>query len=148
MKVHLSLLVLLAVLAMTVGVYFDAYGSQPPRARNKQTGALRVSTASAGLPGSIRSAGSLLSQPVYDAQIKTYGRVSGLGEMSCPCFHVTSGGERLEVWHNLTGQEPVDDVPAIQNGDWVTVTGQLKPGALGLGGRTFWASHIERLPEH
>jgi hypothetical protein len=64
--------------------------------------------------------------------------------MSCPCFIVTSGGERLEVWYNLTAQEPVADVPAIQNGDWVNVTGQLKPGVLGLGGRTFWASHVAR----
>jgi hypothetical protein len=47
----------------------------------------------------------------------------------------------------LTTQEPAAEVPAIQNGDWVTVTGQVKPGVLGLGGKTFWASHIERLPE-
>ena len=48
------------------------------------------------------------------------------------------------MWYNLTAQEPAN-VPAIQNGDWVIVTGQLKPGVLGLGGRTFWASHIEGL---
>ena len=88
----------------------------------------------------------MLLQPVFDTQVKTYGRVSGLGEMSCPCFSVTSGGERLEAWYNSTTQEPAK-VPAIQNGDWVIVTGQLKPGVLGLGSRTFWASHIERLPE-
>jgi hypothetical protein len=76
-----------------------------------------------------------------------YGRVSGLGEMPCPCFIVTSGGERLEVWYNLTAQEPAK-VPAIQDGDWIVVTGQLKPGVLGLSSRTFWASHIERLAEH
>jgi hypothetical protein len=67
--------------------------------------------------------------------------------MSCPCFIVTSGGERLEAWYNLTAQEPAR-VPPIQDGDWIVVTGQLKPGVLGLGGRTFWASHIERLAEH
>jgi hypothetical protein len=89
----------------------------------------------------------LLLHPVYDTQVNTYGQVSGLGEMSCPCFVVTSGGERLEVWYNLTTQEPPAEVPAIQNGDWVTIAGQLKPGVLGLGGKTFWASHIERLPE-
>jgi hypothetical protein len=147
MKVRPSLLVVLAVLAMAVGVYIGAPGSQAMSAQNSQAVAPRVSAASAGLPGSIRSAGSLLSHPVYDTQVKTYGRVSGLAEMSCPCFVVTSGGERLEVWFNLTAQEPVAEVPAIQNGDWVTVAGQLKPGVLGLGGRTFWASHIERLPE-
>jgi hypothetical protein len=131
---------------MAVGVYFDANGSQFPGAGNSQAVAPRVSAASTGLSGSIRSDGSLLSHPVYDTQVKTHGRVSGLGEMSCPCFIVTSGGERLEVWHNLTAQEPVAEVPAIQNGDWVTIAGQLKPGVLGLGGRTFWASHIERQP--
>ena len=88
-----------------------------------------------------------MSHPDYDTQVRAYGRVSGLGEMSCPCFIVTSGGERLEVWYNLTAQEPVANVPAIQNGDWVAVVGQLKPGVLGLGSRTLWASHIERLEE-
>jgi hypothetical protein len=38
-------------------------------------------------------------------------------------------------------------VPAIQNGAWVAVTGQVKPGILGTRSRTFWASHIEWLPE-
>jgi len=146
MKVRSSLLVVLAVLAIAVGVYIGAPASQAVSAQNSQAVAPRVSAASAGLPGGIRSAGSLLLQPVFDTQVKTYGRVSGLGEMSCPCFSVASGGERLEVWYNLTAQGPAQ-VPAIQNGDWVVVTGQLKPGVLGLGGRTFWASYIERLPE-
>jgi hypothetical protein len=146
MKVHLSLLVPLAVVAIAVGVYIDAPASQPPRAKNSQAVEPRVSAASAGQSGGVRNVGSLLLQPVYDTQVNTFGRVSGLGEMSCPCFIVASGGERLEVWYNLTAQEPVADVPAIQNGDWVNVTGQLKPGVLGLGGRTFWASHIQRLP--
>ena len=40
-------------------------------------------------------------------------------------------------------------VPAIQNGDWVTVTGRLKPGVLGLGGRTLWPATLNdcRCPE-
>jgi len=147
MKVYLSSLVLLAVLAIAVGVYIGAPGSQAVSAQNSQAVAPRVSAASAGQSGGIRNVGSLLLHPVYDTQVKTYGQVTGLGEMSCPCFSVTSGGERLEVWYNLTTQEPAAEVPAIQNGDWVNVTGQLKPGVLGLGGRTFWASHIERLSE-
>jgi hypothetical protein len=44
-------------------------------------------------------------------------------------------------------QEPVAEVPAIQNGVCGTVAVQLKPGVLGLGSRTFWASHIVPLPE-
>ena len=147
MKVHTSLLALLAVLAIAIGVYIGAPGSQSVSAQNSQAVALRVTAASAGQSGGIRNVGSLLLHPVYDTQVNTYGRVSGLGEMSCPCFVVTSGGERLEVWYNLTAQEPLAEVPAIQNGDWVTVAGQLKPGVLGLGSKTFWASHIERLPE-
>ena len=147
MKVRPSLLVLVAILATAVSVYIAAPGSQAVSAKNSQAVAPRVSAASAGQSGAIRKVGSLLLHPVYDTQVKTYGRVTGLGEMSCPCFIVSSGGERLEVWYNLTTQEPAADVPAIQNGDWVTITGQLKPGALGLGSRTFWASHIERLSE-
>ena len=147
MRVHLSILVMLAVLAASAGAYVDAHGSQHPRAEASQAVAPRVSPASAGLADDIRSVGSLLSHPEYDTQVRTYGRVIGLGEMSCPCFIVTSGGERLEVWYNLIAQGPAK-VPAIQDGDWIVVTGQLKPGVLGLGGRTLWASHIERLAEH
>ena len=147
MKVRPSLLVLVAILATAVGVYIGAPVSQAVSAQNSQAVAPRVSAASAGQSGGIRNVGRLLLHPVYDTQVKTYGRVTGLGEMSCPCFIVTSGGERLEVWYNLTPLEPAVEVPAIQNGDWVTITGQLKPGALGLGSRTFWASHIERLSE-
>jgi hypothetical protein len=147
MRVHLSILVLLAVLAMAAGAYIDTHGSQHPRTEVSQAVAPRVSPASTGLAGDIRSVRSLLSYPEYDTQVRTYGQVSSLGEMSCPCFMVTSGGNRLEVWYNLTAQEPAK-VPPIQDGDWVVVTGQLKPGVLGLGGRTFWASHIERLAEH
>jgi len=137
----------LAVLALAVSIYIGAPGSQAVSAQNSQAVAPRVSAASVRLSGGVQSAGSLLLQPVFDTQVKTYGRVSGLGEMSCPCFSVTSGGERLEVWYNLTTQEPAAKVPAIQNGDWIIVTGQLKPGVLGFGGKTFWASHIERLSE-
>ena len=147
MKVRSSLLVVLAVLALAVSIYTGAPGSQAVSAQNSQAVAPQVSAASVRLSGGIQSAGSLLSHPEYDTQVKTYGRVSGLGEMSCPCFNVTSGGERLEVWYNLTAQEPAAKVPAIQNDDWVMVTGQLKPGVLGLGGKTFWASQIERLSE-
>jgi len=146
MKVRSSLLVVLAVLALAVSIYTGAPGSQAVSAQNSQAVAPQVSAASVRLSGGVQSAGSLLSHPEYDTQVKTYGRVSGLGEMSCPCFNVTSGGERLEVWYNLTAQEPAK-VPAIQNDDWVIVTGQLKPGVLGLGGKTLWASHIERLSE-
>jgi hypothetical protein len=147
MKVHGSLLVPLVVLAIAVGVYIDVPGWQALGAQNSQAIAPEVSTVSPGLPDGIPSAGSLLLHAVYDTQVKTYGRVSGLGEMSCPCFSVTSDGERLEVWYDLTAQEPAAELPAIQNGDWVVVTGQLKPGMLGLGSRTFWANHIERLLE-
>jgi len=146
MKARPSLWGVLALLLIAVGVYTGAPGSQVVIAQISQAVEPRASSASAGLSSDIQSAGSLLLQPVFNTQVKTYGRVSGLGEMSCPCFSVTSGGERLEVWYNLTAQEPAK-VPAIQNGDWVIVTGQLKPGVLGLGGRTFWASHIERLSE-
>ena len=146
MRVHLSLLVLLALLAMAVGVYVVAPGSQAVSAQHRQAVTPRGSAASVGLSGGIQSARNLLLQTVFETQVKTYGRVSGLAEMSCPCFIVISGGERLEVWYNLTAQEPAK-LPSIQNGDWVVITGQLKPGVLGLGSRAFWASHIERLQE-
>ncbi|MFP3945971.1 MAG: hypothetical protein ACLFVI_03630 [Archaeoglobaceae archaeon] len=47
----------------------------------------------------------LLTEPVYEEQVKVYGEVSLLGELFCPCFELTSGGETLQVWYDHMVEE-------------------------------------------
>ena len=95
------------------------------------------------------SVAELLHNPVYDIEVTIHGKVSLLGEVRCPCFELTSGGETVFVWYDLMleddgVQRPSVSVEGIQNGDWVIVAGELKPSEGQLPSRTFWASNIER----
>ncbi|MGD8455087.1 MAG: hypothetical protein PVF83_01795 [Anaerolineales bacterium] len=90
----------------------------------------------------------LLKDPVYDIEVRLAGQVSLLGELLCPCFRVSAGGDELEVWYDLMVEDdgaelsPVS-VEGIENGDWVVVTGKLKPGGVYHARNNFWASEIE-----
>ena len=37
----------------------------------------------------------LIRNPVVNAEVTIYGQVSLFGEIKCPCFELTSGGESL-----------------------------------------------------
>ncbi|MBA7640063.1 hypothetical protein ES703_47726 [subsurface metagenome] len=95
------------------------------------------------------SVSELLENPVYDREVKIYGNVSLLGEVFCPCLELTSGGEKVSVWYDLMAeddgtQRPSVSVEGIENGDWVIVTGELRPSDGPLPTTTFWASNIEK----
>ena len=82
------------------------------------------------LEGSLTVA-ELLDDPVYDTEVKIYGDVSGLGELACLCFFLTSGGESIQVWYDTMVENdgsvrPAVNVQGIQNGDKVIVVGELK----------------------
>jgi hypothetical protein len=99
-------------------------------------------------PTGTLTAAELLGDPIYDTEVKVYGQVSDLGELLCPCFSLTSGDDRIEVWYGLMveadGSEwPAVSVEGIKNGDWVVVTGELRASEGTLPSRTFWASQIE-----
>jgi hypothetical protein len=101
-------------------------------------------------PTGALSVSELLESPVYDAEVTIYGQVSALGELFCPCFALTSGGESVDVWYDLMSEGPGTEWPAvnvegIDNGDQVVVVGQLRPSDGLLASRTFWASRIEKL---
>lgn len=97
----------------------------------------------------VLSVAELLDNPVYGTEVTLYGIVSLLGEVLCPCFELTSGGETLTVWYNSmieddgTGRPPVS-VDGIDNGDQVTITGELRPTGGQLPTATFWASNINK----
>lgn len=101
------------------------------------------------IPTGTPSVSQLLEDPVYDTELTTYGKVSLLGELFCPCFELTSGGKSVEVWYDLVtegeGKEwPAVSVEGIENGDWVMVTGQLRPTTGTEPSRTFWAKGIQK----
>ena len=101
-------------------------------------------------PEGTLSVSELLENPVYDTEVKIYGQVRLLGELHCPCFELTSGGRRVEVWYDLMVEDdgtewPSVSVEGIENGDWVIVTGELKSNTGTAPGTTFFASNIERL---
>lgn len=93
----------------------------------------------------------LLDNPVYDVEVRVAGQISGLGEFFCPCFLLSAGGSELEVWHGLMVEDDGTELPAVnvevfENGDWVVVTGKLKPGGNNYSLNDFWASEIELIP--
>ena len=91
----------------------------------------------------------LLEDPVYDVRVQVEGEVALLGELLCPCFELTFGGETIQVWYGLMvendGTERPDvSVEGIKNGDTVTVTGELKgEGGTHYSAGDFWADEIE-----
>jgi hypothetical protein len=103
-------------------------------------------------PEGALSVSELSDNPVYDTQVMIYGEVALLGELFCPCFELTSGGATLQIWYDLMVEDsgieraPVS-VEGIENGDWVIVTGELRPSDGQLPSTTFWASNIEKTIE-
>ena len=101
-------------------------------------------------PEGTLSVSELLEKPVYDTEVKIYGKVSLLGELLCPCFELTSDGKKVEVWYDLMveddgTQRPPVSVEGIENGDWVIVTGELKTEGIHRSLNDFWASNIEKI---
>jgi len=100
-------------------------------------------------PQGVMSAADLVESPVYGQEVKIYGQVSLLGELFCPCFELTFGGKSIQVWYDLMvgdgeKQRPAVSMEGINNGDWVTVTGELQSIGNPPSPGNFWASSIER----
>ena len=99
-------------------------------------------------PEGTMTVAELLDDPVYDTEVKVFGTVSLLGELLCPCFHLTSGEATVSVWYDLMAEndgtmKPPVDVTGINNGDKVIVTGELKgEGGIHYSKGDFWASAI------
>jgi hypothetical protein len=96
------------------------------------------------------SVSELLEDPIYDTELRVYGKVSLLGELFCPCFQLTSKGQKVMVWYDLmieddgTEHSPVN-VDGINNGDMVIVTGKLKSEGSHRSLNDFWANRIEKI---
>ena len=106
---------------------------------------------SAGLPGDIMTVGELAADPVYETPVTLIGRVSLLGQLNCPCFNLTSGGESVEVWYDLMVEDDKTELPpvsveGIENGDIVLVEGTLKNSGTYHHKGVFWAQNISKYP--
>ena len=102
-------------------------------------------------PEGALSVAAMLENPIYDTQIRVYGKVSVLGELFCTCFILQSDGESLHIWYDTMVEDsgtlrPPINVQDINNGDWVIVIGELKSGGDHYSLNDFWAGSIEVLP--
>jgi hypothetical protein len=98
-------------------------------------------------PEGALSVSELLENPVYDTEVRIYGEVSLLGQLDCPCFELTSGGEKVQVWYDLMVEDdgterPAASVEGIENGDSVIVMGELKTAGQYRALNDFWAAII------
>lgn len=102
-----------------------------------------------GVPEGCLTCGQFWGNPVYFEEIALFGEVSMLGELDCPCFHLTSGGDSITVWYdsmvedNGTEKPPVS-VEGIANGDQVVVFGELRREGKYVSLNDFWAHRIKK----
>ena len=92
----------------------------------------------------------LLANPVYDTEVKVYGKVNALGQLNCPCFELIFDGDKLQVLYDMMVEDdgtkrPAVSVEGIDNDDWVVVTGELKTAGEHRLFNDFWASDIEKV---
>ena len=101
-------------------------------------------------PEGALSVSELLENPVYDTEVRIYGEVSLLGQLDCPCFELTSGAEKVQVWYDLMVKDdgterPAASVEGIENGDSVIVMGELKTAGQYRALNDFWAAIIVKI---
>lgn len=105
-------------------------------------------------PEGALSAAELLADPIYDSEIKVYGQVSGLGEFECPCFALSSEGDRIHVWYDMMAEDdgsvnpptraPID-IEGLKNDDWIVATGELKYFDYKKINEDFWLAEFEMI---
>lgn len=113
------------------------------------SGLIAGCTAEPGAAAGAMSVSELLESPVYDTEVEVYGEVSLLGELFCPCFELTSGEAKVQVWYDLMVEDdgtprPAVRVEGIQNGDQMVVTGELKTEGTHRSRNDFWATSIDK----
>jgi len=101
-------------------------------------------------PEGALSVSELLENPVYDTEVRIYGEVGLLGQLDCPCFELTSGRGKVQVWYDLMVEDdgterPAASVEGIENGDSVIVMGELKTAGQYRALNDFWAAIIVKI---
>ena len=79
-------------------------------------------------------------------EVRIEGDVSLLGEMFCPCFHLSDGEATVVVWYDLmvddAGEFPAVEIAGIENGDEAVVTGEYRSTDPGTGYPVIWATEV------
>ena len=90
--------------------------------------------------------GTALQTAVVGDELHVYGDISLLGDLFCPCFHLTSEGGTVVVWYDLMvddrGEAPAVDVEGFRNGDEAVVTGEYRSTDPGTGFPVIWAEAV------
>ncbi|WP_157199006.1 hypothetical protein [Methanolacinia paynteri] len=94
------------------------------------------------------SVGELLANPEYDTPVYVNGVVSDLGILNCLYFHLTSGGETIDVWYDMMVEDnktsrPAVDVSGLSNGEEVVLLGELKSEGEYRQKNAFWLIKVE-----
>lgn len=96
----------------------------------------------------VLSVGELLANPEYDTPVNVEGMISDLGMLNCYCFHLTSGGETIEVWYDSMVEDnktsrPAVDVSGLSNGEDTVLYGELKSEGKYRLKNAFWLIKVE-----
>ena len=96
----------------------------------------------------VLSVAELLTNPEYDTPVYVEGMISDLGMLNCYCFHLTSGGETIEVWYDSMVEDnktsrPAVDVSGLSNGEDVVLYGELKSEGKYRLKNAFWLIKVE-----
>jgi hypothetical protein len=99
------------------------------------------------VPAGATPVGDFLADPVYEEPVTIYGEVTALGELLCTCFILREGDAEMNVWYASMVEDdgtvrPVVSVDHIENGDMVTVDGELKDAGANVTRGDFWATAI------
>ncbi len=90
----------------------------------------------------------LLESPVYNTEVRLYGKIAYLGGLICPCFHLLTNDRQMEIWYdqikNEGGPKTPVSIDGLEDGNWVIVTGELKKNS-GITDNIFWAAKIEKV---
>ncbi|MBU1975832.1 MAG: hypothetical protein KKG59_05500 [Nanoarchaeota archaeon] len=95
--------------------------------------------------GYVLSIAELLKTPT-SAELEIYGEVSGLGELRCPCFNLTSENESIIVFYQNLSNESVQ-INELRNGNIIVVSGELVMSTLAESENQFQAKTITK-PEN
>ena len=79
-------------------------------------------------------------------EVRLHGEIALLGELFCPCFHLSDGEATVVVWYDLmvddVGEFSPVDVDGFVNGDRAAVVGEYRSTDPGTGFPVIWAEQV------
>jgi len=96
------------------------------------------------------SVSEFMKNPVYDKDVKIYGRMEHYGELMCPCFMLRDKDAQIDASYGLMffddgTQWPDVSMQGYSNGDWVVLEGQLLSSTGTEPSKQFYIKSIEKM---